>query len=116
KGREVRRSRQGTLKGSGIEGQGWRSRLERPGQLRQAVRRRHDEDAEGQIHAATRADAIRLACDPGRRRASRQGTVVRRGEAAIAAAAAGAVARQVLQGSPVEGRGLIPRAKRMSGV
>src|SRR5436190_656441 len=62
KRREVRRSLQGRRKGTGIEGQGRRSRLERSGQLRQAVRRRHEEDAEGKTLGATRAEAIRLAC------------------------------------------------------
>ena len=60
-------------KDTGLEGQRRRSRLERAGQLRQAVRRRDDHDAEGQVHDDAGADAVRLARDRGRRHSRRQG-------------------------------------------
>ena len=110
-GREVRRAREGALGGSGLQGQGRRPRLERAGQLRQAVRRRDEGHAEGQVHAAAGADAVRLARDRGRRHSRRQGPELRGSEAATAAAAAGAVARPVLQGSAREERRLIRQAR-----
>ncbi len=111
-GREVRRAREGALEGSRLEGQGRRPRLERAGEFREAVRRRDEGDAQGQVHGAAGADAVRLARDRGRRRPRRQGAGLRRGEAAAAAAHAGAVARQVLQGSAREERHVIRRRAR----
>ena len=73
-------------KDPGSKDQRRRPRLECAGRLREAVRRRDDRDAEGQVHGDAGADAIRLARDPGRGRARRQGAGVRRSEAAAAAA------------------------------
>ena len=74
------------LEGPGLEGQRRRPRLERAGELRQAVRRRDEVDAEGQVHGAAGADAVRLARDRGRGRPRREGAGLRRSEAAAAAA------------------------------
>ena len=60
--------------------------------------------AEGQVHAAAGADAVRLARDPRRRRPRREGAAVRRGEAAAVAAHAGAVARPLLRDLRAEER------------
>jgi hypothetical protein len=60
-GCEVRRARQVALEGPRLEGQGRRSRLERAGELREAVRRCDEVDAQGQVHGATGTDAVRLA-------------------------------------------------------
>ena len=60
-------------KDPGSQGPRRRPRLERARRLREAVRRRDDRNAEGQVHAAAGADAVRLARDPGRgRRAKRR--------------------------------------------
>ncbi len=60
--------------------------------------------AEGQVHHGPGADAVRLACDQGRRHPRGEGAAVRRSEAAAHAAHAGTAARRVLQGPPREKR------------
>jgi peptidyl-prolyl cis-trans isomerase C len=67
-GRQVRRSREGALEGSGQQGPRRRPRLERARRLREAVRRRNGCHSEGQVHADAGADPVRLPRDPGRGR------------------------------------------------
>ena len=81
KGEQVREARR-ALEGPGLEGQRRRPRLECAGQLREAVLGCDGQAAEGQVHDAAGADAVRLARDPGRRHPRREGARLRRSEAA----------------------------------